>query len=215
MKVTFLQLILILSMITSVAAGQDDLPVKKYSDNFSFREINDFYRNKMSAVQLVSWSRTSFLNAAFLSNKLNGNIRQQFGLQYNYRIMKLSPVLVDIGYNWGKYTISGSAPSALAGEDIIEQAFESSFSMFLFPATRYFLPYAGLGFNYTWLRTVWVENEDKELVADHVTVLPSPVWKTGFMSAVSETVVLFGEYKKSFASRREFTQLNLGIGFSF
>jgi hypothetical protein len=219
MKIVILLIALVTLVPLTNLNGQArvKLPVNKHSDGFNLRGINSFLRKDgdFVAFNSIAYSTVNFLNANFASHLQDKNIKRDFGILYDFRLTRLSPLMLDVVYNYESFTIDENFSSDFAGKNILNQSFELSSSLILFPCPRYFVPYAGIGYNYSWLKqkksTDSSENEEDE----PVSVNSCPIWKAGIQSFLTDYLMVYIEYKQSVLTDKPFNRLCFGIGFSY
>jgi hypothetical protein len=205
-------LTVIMLLATNECFAKDNFPINKYNNKLSYSEINSFLKNRNRiGLHLVSYQITSFLNYNFASNVQKGIIKNDYGIDYKYRISKLSPVLFDIDYCYNHFSIDNNSSQSINPSAVIFQGIGASASIVLFPCPRYFIPYAGIGYQLSNLKGS--VNESK-----YVSIISCPYWKTGIQSYIGNpqsefTFSIFIEYKQSLISDKSYNQLEFGVGF--
>lgn len=193
------------------------LPVNKHSDRYNFKRINSFLReeDEFAWFNSVAYTSVNFLNPNFASHLQDEHIKKDFGILYDLRIVQFSPLMLDFVYNYESFSIDENFASVFAGTNILNQSLEGSFSFILFPCPKYFIPYAGIGYNYSWMNQKRTADSSENEEEYPVSVISCPVWKAGIQCFVTDYLMVYAEHKQSVLTEKSFYRFCFGIGFRY
>lgn len=182
-------------------------------NGISGKSIKEDFKDKKVLIS-YAYHQTDFLNTAFKNNLKNGAITKQWGSAVNLRVLAAYPVLIDIGYFASSYRADDLAGWPNDSTKIRHRGGEIAVSMPV-PISTYFLPYGGLGYQYSQLYVgePFVKEEGKtyDHIVEMATSTSSPIYKIGVMSSFN-ILSFYAEYKHSFLGKNPFQQLSVGVG---
>ena len=179
---------------------------------------NDF-SDKGGIILTVGFHQTGFLNNTFRQYLSDGKISNAGGACINLRIASAYPFMFDLGYFSSQFKVEDIPGWPNESEKVRHRGGEVAMSLPLLSKTRYFVPYVGIGYQYSQLYTgepvIKDSEEDYEDIVEMSTKTSSSIYKAGVMmnfNSMSYSV----EFKHSlFNDDWPFYQLSANIGLRF
>lgn len=181
--------------------------------------VKDDFKDEGSTILTVGYHQTDFLNSMFKAHMKESRIKRAGGASVNLRIAAAYPVMFDIGYFSSKFKVEDLPSWQNDTAKVRHRGGEFAILMPLLSKTRYFIPYAGLGYQYSQLYTgepfIKESGKNYDGIVEMATNTSSPIYKIGLMinfKLMSYSV----EFKHSaFNDKWPFYQLAANIGFKF
>ena len=209
MTVKFLfSVILIFANALFLLGQESGLPSQKYNNaEFSFKKLRESTAHFSAG---YGYHQTIFLNPEFSKYSSSGDLQHLWWHSFHLAYTKYACTF-DVNYFMSKFNVNDTYAKYYYYKDssdfkIKHRGFDVSFSLRLVPSTRnwtkYFMPYAGLGYSFSNLvATTDVPNGDSSTSLDVVRSRVNTnalIWKTGFNVHLNTNFVIRLEYKQAF-----------------
>jgi len=207
-------LILIGILIVQFTFAQSNkLPVQKYGTVGKYSALR-YYLDEFNFEYTFGYSNTKFANQTFGEQIDNSNIKQIYGYYFNVRYNKLLPFILELGYTSSLFEQKNvNYFNFNPKEKINFNGVEINTNFVLLPASKFFIPYIGLGYGFYKSNVgAGLFNKNDRYFSENVN---NPFFKTGFSINFHEMFYINAEYKQSLSINKpfDFSQLNAGVGF--
>ncbi|MEI7676005.1 MAG: hypothetical protein WCJ03_04430 [Bacteroidales bacterium] len=183
--------------------ASDNIPIDKYNGGMSYNNISDFLSQRKT-LYYIGYGRNNFLNDNYRYGIMDGTLEGGGTLEFGERFYFRKPIFLDIGGFWGGY-------SSTSLKDISHFGLKSAISYVIMPTMKIFIPYLGVGYQYSYLIQLAKDNKSDNGPAISTSV---PFWKCGIQSFLGDSFSLNFEYSQSFGNvEKASDQIFFGISF--
>jgi len=178
------------------------LPENKYSDNFSYKRLEPFLKGKMG--YNLGWNSTTFTNPVFAKHIEDGELKNKVGIDFFVRKYHGTWMFADYDFSFSTFENTQST-------NFTQFAGKVSLSAILLPASRFFLPYAGAGYQ---LSALGIPDDD-ENSSDIFSASSNTscfFWKAGMQSFLTNRFSIHFEYSQSMFTTKTTNSIGIGVG---
>lgn len=180
---------------------EGDFPVERFNDSFNFEILKEFLEHKKGFN--ISWHKMSFTNTKYASSEDNGTLKNTFGFDLYKRNFFWTSMFADFDCSFSFFSKDGAYFCT-------NSALKASLSTILFPAPKFLLPSAGVGYQLSALQTPAPEGSTNMFEASSNT--SCFFWKVGLQSFLSDNFSINCEYSQSLFTTKTNNLFSIGLG---
>ncbi|MBV5311731.1 MAG: outer membrane beta-barrel protein [Prolixibacteraceae bacterium] len=178
------------------------LPENKHSNNFSYERLQPYLNRKIG--YNLGWNSTTFTNPVFAKNIADGVLKNKIGIDFFVRQYHWSCLFTD--YDFSLSTFENNQSTSFT-----QYAGKFSISAILLPVSKFFLPYAGVGYQLSVLG-IPDDNENSSDILIASSNTSCFFWKSGAQSFITNKFSIHFEYSQSIITKKTTNSIGIGVG---